>query len=845
MSSERRVQSVKRVLLMGLAVAASVVMAANTITIDAAKVKCPGAPDLWGIFLEDIDLSLDGGLYAELVRNRSFEDGGGKVPEALKYWQGQGGTKMEISSEKPHSAKNPHSLKVEMSAGGALVNEGYFGMAVREGVDYKLSLDVRGHAGRVTLPDGVKELGPVGSRVPRDRLTVALETPTGKVVSSVGAIEIAGADWQTRKLVLKGVEPCPNAKLVFRSVKGASFFIDCVSLFPSDTYGKSGIFRKDLMEKLLALQPRFMRFPGGGWVRGRSLATAYRWKETIGNIWDRRTQDNLWGYWSTHGIGFHEYLLLCEELHAKPLYCINPGVAMKDHVPMEKMDEFVQEALDCIEYANGPVTSKWGALRAAAGHPEPFNLEYLQLGNEENSGKVYAERYDLISKAVRAKYPNVKLVWCYWRPTRTLEGPRDIRDDHIYASPDWCFANSGRYGDPYQYDREELGDRGIFLGEYAVLFNVGRYGDLRSAIAEAALMTGMEYASDVVKLAAYAPLFAHLNHLHWAPNLIYHNAATSFNHPSYEVQKLFAENRGKEVLITTVDAEALNPAHNRRVFGFGSWVGTAAFKDLKIMDRAGKVLYANALAKPEDLKGWKTLSGNWIIQDGALVQTEKNTATRGMSIVLDREWQGELTCTFKAKRMESVEGFLALYHQDPHNWVNFGGCDNKVHVIEGYCSGRLDVLPRHLASVYDVKREDIKPRVNGAIEKDRWYEVKLEFQDGALIASLDGKRVTVGKNTQAKCALVANGVVSEDGKYVIAKVVNYAERAMPVEVAITNAKLAANAQLTTYTGPNAKACNSLENPHALKPVVSTIPVKDGKVQLNLPPLSLSIIRIER
>jgi len=803
----------KKLLLAGFAAALCTGFAANTISIDAAKVKCTCAPDLWGIFFEDIDLSLDGGVYAELVRNRSFEDKGGQMPEAQQYWQGLGGAQLSVTGDKPHSKINAHSLKVVAPAGGAVANEGYFGIASRKGIGYRLSVDLRGEAGK---------------------LEVSLESANGKAATTVATVEIKGGEWTTCKAEFKGLIDDPDAKLVFRSAKGGTFYMDCVTLFPSDTYGTSGLFRKDLMEKLAGLKPSFVRFPGGCWVEGNTMAEAYRWKKTIGSIWERPTQWNLWRYWSTHGVGFHEYLQICEDLNAKALFCINAGISHREIVPMEKMDEFVQDALDCIEYANGPVTSKWGAERAKNGHPKPFNLVYLQIGNE-NGGPKYEERYNLIANAVHAKYPEIQLIFDGpWsgnpkRDTWDVTAPKNLRDDHFYKSPEWFFDHSEMYTNAQE---RRLGKRdfGVFVGEYAVT-SVGRthpFGTLKAAIGEAAYMTGLENSADVVKLAAYAPLFAHVKHLRWKPDLIYITPGSCFVNPSYDVQKLFSENRGREVLASSVQCESLNQAENS-MFGLGTWRGSAAFKDFQVVDANGKVLYANALNTQEALKDWKAQGGgNWAIKDGALVQSKIGQEEKAMLLTLDRSWTGDVTCTFKAKRLDGLEGFLATYAKTTPNpagnWVNFGGWKNIQHGIEGQGAGK---------------------RIDGKVEKDRWYNVTVSRRDGVVSAKLDDLELPSGKKVGGKSALLASAVTSPDGKEIIVKVVNFANRAIAADVVVANAQLATTAKLFTYTGPHADASNSLEKPEALKPVASTCAVTNSKVTREFPAYSLSVIRIRK
>ena len=464
----------------------------NRIVVDASKTRFPVAEDMWGIFFEDIDLSLDGGVYAELVRNRSFEDGpvNFRRQSTIGFWSTVGRATIELDSSKPISEKNRHCGRVEALPGGGVANDGYFGIAVKDGAQYRLSVALRGD---------VK--GPI---------EVALQS-LGKTLAK-GAIGGIGPEWKTYSLTLTATGTDPDAKLVFRATNGGTFYMDCVSLFPCDTYAKSGLFRKDLMERLAALKPSFVRFPGGCWVEG-----------------------------SANGVGFHEYLQLCEDLGAKALFCINCGMSHKETVPMNKMGEFVQDALDCIEYANGPATSKWGAVRAANGHPEPFNLQYIEIGNE-NGGPKYHERYALMHDAIQAKYPEIKIVSDVWGgPVKGR--PQHIRDEHYYKSPDWFMTTGAK-----MYDSYPRGEFEVFVGEYAVTADVGRWGDLRAAIGEAAFMCALERNADVVKLAAYAPLFANAKHTAWKPNLIYPMTDGNFVNPSWNVQKLFSENRGREVL---------------------------------------------------------------------------------------------------------------------------------------------------------------------------------------------------------------------------------------------------------------------------------------------------------
>ena len=781
--------------------AAAAVAVPATVKVDASKVKCPVSRDLWGIFFEDIDLSLDGGVYAELVRNRSFEDGHGDPKAALGFWREEGGAKMELSAAQPLSAKNRHSLKVSAPAGGGVSNEGYFGVAARPGIDYRLSIAVRGDEGT---------------------LLVALESADGKAVSTVARVR-AGGEWKTETAAIQGVSHDPGARLAIRSEKGGTFCIDCVSLFPSDTYGTTGLFRRDLMERLAALKPSFVRFPGGCWVEGDTMKQAYRWKKTIGSVWERPTQWNLWGYWSTHGVGFHEYLLICEELGAKPLFCINAGMSHKENVPMDKMDEFVQDALDCIEYCNGPADSKWGAVRAAAGHPEPFNLEYLEIGNE-NGGPEYEKRYKLIANAVRAKHPGVKLVFDNYFSTRDVAAPKDLRDDHFYKTPEWFMMNAGRYSDPKRYDARS-GKFGVFVGEYAVTRGTGKYGSLRAAIGEAAFMTGLENSSDVVKLAAYAPLFANVKHQRWSPDLIYAGPDSNFVNPSYEVQRLFAENRGRNVLETKVECGMESVSGDSLRFGVGSWSGRAAFKDVRIVDAGGKVLYENPLSDAGAAKDWKRFGpGRWEIADGALANAGPAPERASAALQIPETFR-DATITLKAKSVSGPEGFLVLLgdaRPSGGRWVNFGGWGNRQHGVE--CPG------------FDGRRAP------GSIEQGRWYDVKVEVRGGKLRAWLDGK-LAIESARPAVPVIVAGATTSLDGRETIVKVVNCSREPVEAVVSISGARLASKAKMQLFTGPGADACNSMDAPDRLRAVEMPVDVSGGEIRRVFPALSFSVVRV--
>jgi hypothetical protein len=414
---------------------------------------------------------------------------------------------------------------------------------------------------------------------------------------------------------------------------------------PAKTWKNHGL-RPDLCEMLVGLKPSFVRFPGGCWVEGDDMAHMYHWKNTIGEFWHRQPLWNIWRYWATHGLGYHEYLQMCEDLGAEPLFVINVGMSHREVIPMDQMGQWVQDALDAIEYANGPTDSIWGGLRARNGHPEPFGLKYIEIGNE-NGGPPYQERYVLFHDAIRARYPKMTIIAD--QPTR--QRPCDIVDEHYYSNPEFFMQQADRYD---KYDRN--GPK-IYVGEYAVTLGCGQ-GNLRGAIGEAAFMTGLERNSDIVVMASYAPLFANINYKRWNPDLICFDSSRVYGLPSYYVQKMFAENRGDVVLPVAVTSPAMEQSSSEEgrggAIGVGTWLTQAEFKDIKVT-KDGQTLFSCDFI--EGTKGWKLLRGDWKAQDGVLRQN--SSADNVRAIAGDKSWT-DYTYSLKARKLSGAEDSYPL-----------------------------------------------------------------------------------------------------------------------------------------------------------------------------------------
>ena len=767
-----------------------------TLTVEVDKPGHKVSPMLWGIFFEDINLSADGGLYAELVRNRNFQDSD-KPDHWTTVASGGAEVSLTVDTAQPASAKNLRVLKVQVAkTGGAragVANSGFYGMGIAKGETYKLTLLARG---------GDSFTGP---------LTVSLES-ADSVSYATATIPALTGDWKTFTLTLKAKASDPKARLVISSTKPGTFWLDMVSLFPAKTWKGHGL-RPDLAEMLVGLKPAFIRFPGGCWVEGDTMKESYRWKQTIGNPAERRTQHNIWAYEATHGIGYHEYLQLCEDLHSEPLFCINVGMSHRENVPMNQMDEYVQDALDAIEYANGPATSTWGAVRAKAGHPAPFGLKYMEIGNE-NGGRAYAERWPLFVKAIKEKYPYIQLVANHWSGGYPSNPMPEIVDEHYYDTPDFFVSQAGKYD---SYDR--TGPK-VFVGEYAVTRNAG-LGNLRGAIGEAAFMTGMERNSDVVVMAAYAPLFCNSNHKRWPINLINFDSTRNFGLPSYYVQKLFAEHRGDVVLPVEVTAPVVQETAHGGGVGVGTWLTQAEFKDMKVT-HAGQTLWAADLT--QGTKGWRLHGGEWKVQDGALRQSSGTENIR--ALVGDKNWNN-YTYTLKARKIAGEEGFLIPFLVEDEGakcWWNIGGWGNTRHALE-------------MGGLSDQGK-------NGRIETGRWYDIRIEVAGSSIKCYLDDKLIHDAKYPTMK-TLHASATRDLASGEVILKVVNASSEAEAAAIMLNGtSKTATSAQAIVLTSGKPTDENTLQDPTKVVPVAQKLAVTGTTVNHSFPGKSLTVIRIK-
>jgi len=514
-------------------------------------------PNMWGVFFEDINFGADGGIYAELIKNRSFEFAKPLMGWTIQRKKQQEGEILVVNRKEVNTA-NPRYLQVKKQTDDfELVNEGFKGIGVKKGLRYDFSLMYR-------------------QSTPGVKLVLLLKDANNKIIGQGNLTpDQTGSDWKKQSASFTATETDPKAKFSILFQGKGNIDLDMISLFPGDTWkNRPQGLRADMVQLLADMKPGFIRFPGGCIVEGTDLANRYQWKKTIGPIENRQLIINRWNtefanrsapdYYQSFGLGFFEYFQLAEDIGSDALPILNCGMACQfnsaEVASLDELDPYVQDALDLIEFANGDVTTKWGKMRADLGHPKPFNLKMMGVGNE-NWGPQYLERLSIFTKAIKAKYPDFKLINSSGTDpegdrfnllnTTLRSNNADFIDEHYYRSADWFLKNAGRY-DNYPRNGSK-----VFVGEYAVHADNSIVGSNRnnwqSALASASLMTGLERNADVVQMASYAPLFANIDAWQWAPDMIWVDNLKSYGTPDYYVQKQFSTNKGTDVVAITLD----------------------------------------------------------------------------------------------------------------------------------------------------------------------------------------------------------------------------------------------------------------------------------------------------
>ena len=551
---------------MALAVGMTLQAQTHEFVIQTKKVGAEIQPTMYGLFFEDINYAADGGLYAELVKNRSFE-----FPQHLMGWKSFG--KVTVKDDGPFE-RNPHYVRLAYAGHPhkqtGLDNEGFFGIGVSRDAEYRFSVWAR-------IPDG-KEAGKIRVEL------VDTKSMGEQQASATATLDIDSKEWKKYQVVLKS--PVTNPKAVLRIFLASPQTVDLehISLFPVDTWkGHENGLRKDLAQALADLKPGIFRFPGGCIVEGTDLATRYNWKNSVGPVENRPLNENRWqytfahrfypDYYQSYGLGFYEFFQLSEEIGAEPLPVLSCGLACQfqnpnadAHVPVGQLQDYIQDALDLIEFANGDATTTWGKLRADMGHPAPFNLKFIGIGNEQ-WGSEYPEHLEPFVKAIREAYPDIKIVGSsgpdsegkqfdyLWPEMKRLKA--DLVDEHFYRPESWFLSQGARYDG---YDRK--GPK-VFAGEYACHGKGKKWNHFHASLLEAAFMTGLERNADIVHMATYAPLFAHVEGWQWRPDLIWYDNLRSVRSVSYYVQQLYGLYKGTHVLPLTMDKRAVTGAEGQ------------------------------------------------------------------------------------------------------------------------------------------------------------------------------------------------------------------------------------------------------------------------------------------
>ena len=803
-----------------------------SINIDAQNRGPKISPTHYGIFYEDINHAADGGLYAELIRNRSFEDGPRYgAPADMQGWTTEateGGTvdakliqptkKNALLNSVQHNALEL-TVKASPDAPVFLVNKGFWGINAVQGRTYRLSFWAKG-----------KYNGSV---------TAMLRDAKGETRYAETSVNIdgMGKNWTKYTATLQSDSNDPKAQfaLVFDGI--GTIDLDVVSLFPPTFKNRENGMRPDLANMLYQMHPKFMRFPGGCFVEGQeSPDNAFRWERTIGPIEEREGHWNVnWGYRTTDGLGFHEYLQLAEDLGAKPLYVVNVGLWHGGMTAVEDLQPWIDECLAALEYANGDVTTKYGALRAKNGHPAPFNIEYLEIGNENNQpdprqqSDRYYERYDKFRQAIRAQYPNIKLIgnvvaWGDDDPKWESDLDVDLLDEHYYRNPAWFTEAFHKYDSyPRINPITQQPSPKIYVGEYAVTNGFGDLGNMNAALGEAVYMMGMENNSDIVPLNSYAPIFVNENDAKWRPDMIRFNSSRVMGTPSYYVQMLMPQNIGTQVVRVSQHNPYEEKMHAASVTPKLSHPGFATWRTKATFDMVDHAL------NPEHLADTR---GNWKHNgDGTYSQTSMREQCVAMlpNIILDGN---HYTFKVRARKDSGDEGFIVVFNYVDENnycWVNFGGWGNTLHGIEQISGGGKMQA--------DTKR--------GSVETGRWYDVTIQVEGDHVKAWLDKDLVfdTQLKHDTSK-GIFSSATLDERTGEMIVKVVNSSSEATTASINLQHFK-AHTARVIRLAANDGIDENTLQNPTNIHPVEQQLsPENDQKVLVDIPAYSLNIVRIK-
>ena len=769
----------------------------------------------YGIFFEEINHAADGGLWSELIRNRSFEDNESE-PTA---WRGQNGTTISIATDNPMNSAQKNYLHITPSGTcSSVINDGYWGMRVDSQPSFELTFFVRADEPFTTMT------------------AAQLLDADNKPLYSGSAIINVETEWQKYTVELQpsprlSLSTIQKAHFELHTIASTAFDIDVVSLMPTETYKGHGC-RKDLAQMLEDLKPRFMRFPGGCYIEGQYAngeRNRFEWKKTIGPIEERPGHWNInWNYRSSDAFGYYEMLQLSEDLGAAPLFVVNVGLGHGWYQDIDDLDDFIQEALDAIEYANGDTTTTWGAMRAANGHPEPFGLKYIEIGNENynysftdnnDQSYQYAERYYKFYTAIKAAYPDIVCIgnvesWGTDNPSWRNDYPVDAVDEHYYRSPEWFAARYEKY-DSYDRSRPK-----VYVGEYAVTDGYGTTGNIAAALGEAIYMMGIERNSDMVPMASYAPIFVNVNDQKWMPDMIRFDTDYSYGTPSYYVQKLMSQKLGTQNIAFTESGN--NSMATDTYAGLSTWQTSALFSDYKI-SKDGVVVYS---APFDETAPWTDLSGTFNEQDGVLAQI--STSMTGLLYLNEHVTLGDnYTIEVKATKTDGAEGFLIAFgYSDPDNycWWNLGGWSNTRHTIEVCTNG--------VKTQYDTKNASLTTGVT--------YDLRIEVMGNSIKCYIDDELI---HNVVLPMERKIYASATRDAGKLYVKLVNPNGESYNTTLS-TRGYSASNIVMTQMKGNSSQDENTLTDMYAVAPQSTTLSAYGTNIILTLPAYSFNIVEMD-
>lgn len=791
------------------------------ITADLTQRGIEISPTLYGIFYEDINHASDGGLYAELIRNRSFE----YDAEKPEYWTPKG-CSISLTTEGLLNDKQRHALRLETTEHfGGISNPGYWGINAVSGTQYRLSFWIKPVKGK---PGTIK---------------AALTDKDGKVLGESTIDKRLGKGWQKIETTLTATESDGQALFRLSMQNPCTVLLDVVSLFPPTFKGRKNGLRIDLAEKLQALHPAFVRFPGGCYVEGNHKPeNAYHWERTVGPIEQRPGHMNAnWGYPTTDGLGFHEFLQLCEDLNAKPLYVVNIGIWHGGCTPLDSLQPWIDECLGALEYANGPVTSHYGRMRAQNGHPEPFNIAYIEIGNEnynwhteDNSDQSdhYPERYRMFYDAIKAQFPEVQCIgnvesWGTDTPKWRNSHPVDIIDEHYYRNPQWFVS---------QYHRFDSYDRSgpvIYPGEYAVTDGYGTTGNMNAAMGEAVFMIGMENNADIVRMSSYAPIFVNENSIQWRPDMIRFNSHQSFGTPSYWVQQMFSTHVGNRLVKTNLqwNIPQETPRNESPIsVGLATWKTQSSYRNPQLIVEEANILPLSELDKWKQGNSDPKFRGIWSVEADSIL---KQTGNAEESMVVCPETFNAKRYTYKvqARKDSGSEGFMVVFNyidEKNFDWFNVGGWSNTRSSVEQTWKGG---------------RHNMGGGKSSHIDEGRWYDLQVNVDGDSLTCLIDGEVVFSGKKNNGQMyGVYANNTFDEKTQTLYTKVVNLCNRGTTGTLHLQGgtATTAEMVRLCSMTGEDE---NTMRYPNNIIPRPATIQKTENgkKLTFDVAPFSINII----